>query len=136
MTPQSLDSQRKLAAEVVALTMMADGILANRELDALDRLEIPALLGVARDQLIQAIIDQCHMLLAQRGRSDSVRLLDIERFEAMLDRITDPALREVTCRAMLVLAKADGSISVAEQTLLRTALTRWNMSLDVLASGE
>ncbi|NMG31773.1 hypothetical protein [Aromatoleum evansii] len=116
----------------MALTLLADGVLASRELEALDRLGIPKLLGVERDTLIQAIIDHCRRLLQRPERVDPVRMLDIERFEMMLDRITDPVLREMVCRAMLVLSKADGVICLPEQTLLRDTLTRWGIPLEKL----
>ena len=132
MTDPTYEAQRAVATELVALTLLADGVLASRELEALDRLGIPELLGVERDTLIQAIIDHCRRLLQRPERVDPVRLLDIERFEMMLDRITDPVLREMVCRAMLVLSKADGVICLPEQTLLRDALTRWNIPLEQL----
>jgi len=128
----NIETQRAVAAELVALTLLADGVLANREIDALDRHDIPKLLGVSRDQLIQAIVDHCRKSLQRPERIDPVRLIDIERFETMLDRIVDPALRETVCRAMLVLSKADGVICQPEQTLLRDVLTRWAIPLEHL----
>lgn len=132
MTAENLDEQRAVAAELVALTILADGVLANRELEALDRHGIPALLGVSRDALIQAVIDHCRRLLGRESAPDPVRLIDIERFERTLDRITDPGLQRLVCRAMLVLSKSDGVISLPEQTLLRDVLTRWAIPLEAI----
>lgn len=124
--------QRNIASRLVAYTLIADGELAARELDALDRHDIPALLGVPRDQLIQAVIDHCQQLLANANGTDAIRVLNIEQVENMLDRVSDPALRKLTCQAMLVLSKADGRISQPEQTLLRHALSRWDLSIGEL----
>ena len=132
MKPLNLDEQRVVAAELVALLLLSDGTLASREIDALDRHGIPELLGIPRDELVQAVITHCRRLLERPERIDPVRLVDLERFELTLDRITDPALRELVCRAMLVLSKADGVISPPEQTLLRNALTRWEIPLERL----
>jgi hypothetical protein len=132
MTAENLDEQRAVAAELVALTILADGVLASRELEALDRHGIPALLGVSRDALIQAVIDHCRRLLGRESVPDPVRLIDIERFEQTLDRITDPGLQRLVCRAMLVLSKSDGVISLPEQTLLRDVLTRWAIPLEAI----
>ena len=132
MPVETIETQRAIATELVALTLLADGVLAQRELEALDRLAIPQLLGVSRDALIQAVINHCRGLLEQPARGESLRLLDIERFEMTLDRITDPALRLLVCRAMLVLSKADGMITQPEQTLLRNALTRWGISFEAI----
>ncbi|MCK9259087.1 MAG: TerB family tellurite resistance protein [Azoarcus sp.] len=127
-----LNEQRAIAARLVALTLISDGELANREVEALDRHEIAALLGIPRDELIQAVIDHCQQLLARGGNAEATRVLDLEQVEHMLDRVTDPSLRALTCQAMLVLSKADGRISQPEQTLLRHALSRWDLSLDEL----
>lgn len=132
MTDPNIEAQRAVATELVALTLLADGVLASRELEAMDRYGIPQLLGVTRDALIQAVIDHCHKLLQRPERIDPVRMVDIDRFETMLDRIFDPALRETVCRVMLVLAKADGVICLPEQTLLRDVMTRWGMQLERL----
>lgn len=132
MSRKDLEAQRQVAVELVSLTLMADGVLATRELEALDRHGIPQLLGVERDTLIQSIIDHCRRSLQRPQRIDPVRLVDIERFEAMLDRVTDPQLRELVCQAMIVLSKADGVISPPEQTLLRDVLTAWDIPLERL----
>ncbi|MBN8442069.1 MAG: TerB family tellurite resistance protein [Thauera sp.] len=128
------DDPRLTAAQLVVLTLVADGELANREIDAIDRHHISDLLGVPRDTLVQAVADHCQGLLASQATQGAVRVLDLEQTERLLDRIVDPLLQKLTCRAMLVLAKADGHISLAEQTLLRHALTRWGMTLESVAA--
>lgn len=132
MTNPPIEAQRATAIELVALTLLADGVLSTREIETLDRLEIPKLLGIERDVLIQAVVDHCRRLLQRPERLDPVRLVDIERFELMLDGITDPTLRETVCRAMLVLSKADGVICQPEQTLLRDVMTHWDIPLERL----
>ena len=132
MKPLNLDEQREVAVELVAQVIVADGILASREVDALDRHGIAQLLGVPRDALVQAVITHCRRALDRATRVDPLRLVDIEHFERTVDRVTDPELRELVCRAMLVLAKSDGVISPPEQTLLRNVLTRWEIPLERL----
>jgi hypothetical protein len=129
----TLNAQRRIAAQLVVLTLIADGELANRELAALDRHRIAELLGVPREVLVQAVADHCQGLLARKVGADAVRLLDLEQTERMLDAVTEPALQKLCCRAMLVLAKADGTIALPEQTLLRHALSRWGLTLDSVA---
>ncbi|ANQ83385.1 hypothetical protein [Azoarcus olearius] len=131
--PAAPDPQRLTIARLIALTLIADGDLASRELEALDRHRIAELVGVPRDLLIQTVIDHCRTLRAGEAPG-TLRVLDLERTERMLDSITDPALRALACRAMLVLSKADGRITLPEQTLLRHALTRWGLSLEAIAA--
>lgn len=121
---------RLTAARLIVLTLVADGELANREIVAIDRHRIAELIGVPRDALVQAVAEHCSGLLASTATDGAVRVLDLENTERLLDSITDPALQKLTCRAMLVLAKADGHISLAEQTLLRHALSRWGLTLE------
>ncbi|WP_332670666.1 TerB family tellurite resistance protein [Aromatoleum sp.] len=132
MKPLNLDEQRAVAVELVAQVMLADGMLANREVDALDRHGIAQLLGVSRDALVGAVIERCERTLDGADPARTPRLVDIEEFERTVDRVTDPELRELVCRAMLVLAKSDGVISPPEQTLLRNVLTRWEIPLEQL----
>lgn len=129
-----LSKQRSVAADLVALILIADGELASRELAALDQHNIADLLGLPRDVLVQAVIDRCRGLLARVDGGEALRVLDLEQVERMLDSVTDPGLRILACRAMLVLSKADGRISMPEQTLLRHALSRWSLSLADLSA--
>lgn len=130
MNSLTLEEQRGVAVDLVAQVLLADGTLATREVEVLDRYEIPQLLGVPRDALIQAIVTHCRVALERPERGgDTLRLVDVERFERSVDRIADPDLRELVVCAMLVLAKSDGVISPPEQTLLRTVLTRWEIPL-------
>ena len=124
---------RNAIARLIGLTLMADGRLANRELEALDKHDIPALIGLSRDAILQAVIDLSREVLDE-NRGERVHLLDPAHIDALLDAITEPGQRLVTARAMLVLSKADGTISDAEQSLLRRALERWGLSLDVVGA--
>lgn len=118
---------------IIALAMLADGRLANAELEALDRHNIPAIAGLSRDALIQIIIGHCRELLEQGdGR---VRLLDPARLAPMLALVDDPAKQLLACRAIVVLSKADGKFSRAEQALLRLLLETWNLSLEQVSGG-
>ncbi|QDF95385.1 hypothetical protein CJ010_01865 [Azoarcus sp. DD4] len=130
-----IDAQRLTIARLIALTLIADGELASRELEALDRHHIAELIAVPRDVLIQTVIDHCRSLRREGDAPGTLRVLDLETTERMLDSITDPALRELACRAMLVLSKADGRITLPEQTLLRHALSRWGLSLEAIAAS-
>lgn len=132
----SLEAQRSTVARLIALTLIVDGELASRELEALDRHRIAELIGMPRDLLIQVVIDHCRGLSRAGEVPGTLRVLDLDATEHMLDSITDPALRKLACRAMLVLSKADGRISLPEQTLLRHALTRWGLSLEGIAANS
>ena len=130
--PAKPNDARNAIARLIGLTLMADGRLANRELEALDTHEIPTLIGLSRDAILQAVIDLSRELLDE-NRGERVHLLDPAHIDALADAISDPDQRLVTARAMLVLSKADGTISEAENSLLRRALARWDLTVDSVA---
>lgn len=127
--PAKPNDARNAIARLIALTLMADGRLANRELESLDTHDIPTLIGLPRDAILQAVIDLSREVL-EENRGERVHLLDPAHIDALADAISEPDQRLVTARAMLVLSKADGTISDAEQSLLRRALARWNLTVD------
>lgn len=120
-------------ARLIAMTMMADGRLANFELAALDAHDIPKLVGLPRDALLQAVIDLCRELLDEQT-GDRIRVTDPAHVDALLDAVTGSEARLLVVRAMLVLSKSDGTISAPEQDLLRRALTRWDLTLEAVAA--
>ena len=119
---------------IIALAVLADGRLANAELDALDRHGSPAIAGLSRDAFIQLIIDHCRELLEQ-GEAGRVRLMEPARLAPMLALVDDPAKRLLACRAIVVLSKADGEISRPEQALLRHLMETWQLTLDQVSGG-
>lgn len=119
---------------IIALAILADGRLANAELDALDRHGIPAIVGLSRDAFIQIIIDHCRELLEQ-GEQGRIRLMEPARFANLLELVDDPAKRLLVCRAIIVLSKADGKISRPEQALLRSLLESWKISLEDISNA-
>lgn len=130
MTFAPTDEQIEVAAELVAYMLISDGILASREIEALERHHIPEQLGMSQDHLLRAIARHCSNLLSREPAAESLRVVDVEQFERRLDRISDPQLRMLIARALVVLAKSDGQISQPEQTLIRNMLTRWDLSLE------
>jgi tellurite resistance protein len=86
-----------------------------------------------RDALLQAVIDLCRDLLDEQT-GEHIRVTDPAHVDALLDAVGDTEARVLVVRAMLVLSKADGTISAPERTLLRRALTRWDLTLEAVAA--
>jgi tellurite resistance protein len=132
MRSYPIDSPSALA-RLAILAMLADGDLDHRELAMIDRLRLPEMLGLTRDEFVQVMIDFCRDLAAET-QAKHVRLLAPERIETLLAEVRAPRLRRAACAAMLVLAKSDGEVSAAEQNVLAAALDRWQLKLDDLAA--
>ncbi|MCB1893666.1 MAG: TerB family tellurite resistance protein [Zoogloeaceae bacterium] len=121
----------KALARLVAMAVVADGEMDNCEIDRLRELDVFSMLGVESEGFYQVLLELCRDL-AVSGSGSHVSLLSSERLEQLAADVTDPKLRKLVLSAMLVTAKADGEVSVGEQTLLRFLIDRWSISLDSL----
>lgn len=121
-------------ARLVAMAILADGRLDNREVDWIKHNDTAALLGVDRDTLIQVLLDCCRDVINE-AEQERVFLLEDHRLARLADDLTDPALQKVAVSAMLILAKSDGSVSEGEETLLRFLMNRWGLTLEDLAAA-
>ncbi len=121
-------------ARLVAMAILADGRLDNREVDWIKHNDTAALLGVDRDTLIQVLLDCCRDVMNE-AEQERVFLLEDHRLARLADDLTDPALQKVALSAMLILAKSDGSVSEGEETLLRFLMSRWSIALEDLAAA-
>ncbi|HQX05405.1 MAG TPA: hypothetical protein PKZ19_01335 [Zoogloea sp.] len=133
MRSYSTNSPEALA-RLVAMAILADGRLDNREVDWIKHNDTAALLGVDRDTLIQVLLDCCRDVINE-AEQERVFLLEDHRLARLADDLTDPALQKVALSAMLILAKSDGSVTEGEETLLRFLMSRWGLSLEDLAAA-
>lgn len=69
------------------------------------------------------------------AEQERVFLLEEARLARLADDITDRALQKVALSAMLIIAKADGTVSEGEEPLLRYLMQRWGLTLDDLAAA-
>ena len=133
MRSYSTNSPEALA-RLVAMAILADGRLDNREVDWIKHNDTAALLGVDRDTLIQVLLDCCRDVINE-AEQERVFLLEDHRLARLADDLTDPALQKVALSAMLILAKSDGSVTEGEETLLRYLMSRWGLALEDLATA-
>jgi len=119
---------------LLAMAILADGRLDNREVDWLKHHDTASLVGVEQDLLIQVLLDCCRDVITE-AEQERVFLLEDHRLARLADDVTDPALRKVALSAILIIAKADGDVSEGEQTLLRFLMQRWGIALEDLVSA-
>ena len=105
-------------ARLIAMAILADGRLDNREIDWLKHHDTVSLVGIEQDVLIQALLDCCRDVITE-AEQERVFLLEERRLARLADDIVDPTLQKVALSAILIIAKADGAVSEGEQTLLR-----------------
>jgi hypothetical protein len=156
---------------VLAIAMLADSKIDDREIEALTEMGVGKSLGVSAAEFRKLVSDLCKgVMVDEAGRptasitdlnviseistligrnapsdSESVKrllalvneadptlvadqLLDEERLNSALDRITDARLRLWTSYVLLRVLRADGVLAGNEKVLLRHVFKRWNMS--------
>lgn len=114
-------------ARAVFMMMITDGKLGEAELSALDRLDAFTLLRIDRAGFARVASEYCRDLLAAAEQTGRVRLVDVERIDAVLDAVDDPGKRLVVCALILNLGAADDLMQPVELELLRYVLSRWDL---------
>jgi hypothetical protein len=119
-------------SRVLAMMMITDAKLDERELDIMDELNIYALLGIDRNGFAQVVQDYCEDLLRSGNTQGRVRLVDKERIDEVIACVDDPRKRIYTCGMLLNVANADGKISDSEMAVFLYILEQWGLSLEEL----
>lgn len=121
------------AGRIVSLTLLADGYLSRLELDALDRLDVPGRLGLARGELHAVLHGFCEDLLATSLVSGSGSCqLDSQTLGALMAEIDDPALRRQLLALCVDIVGADGHLADGESTVLTAAVDHWGLHRECL----
>ena len=122
------------AARIVALTLLADGHLSRTELDALQREDAAAALGLEVPALHDLLQDVTHDLLATgAGPWEGVGVLDEAIVAAVLAEVDDPALRRQVLALCLALAQSDRHLSEGEQAVLSAIARYWALEAATVA---
>ncbi len=119
-------------ARVLAMVMLADAKLDDRELEALERLDLLRLIGLGRDHFSRVVQEYCDDLRAAGAAGGKINLMDRPRIDAIVDAVQDPRKRTDAASMALILMKADEQFHDAELALLRYTMERWGLSLDAL----
>lgn len=135
MAKQYTHSPSEAPARVLALTVVSNGRIDERELRILDELDAFQRLGVPRQrfvELAQTCLDDLGADLAQRSwlsLDDSLYLV------GLLDAIADPGQRLLICRLAAAVITADGNVSGSERRVYGFTLARWGISEEQVAQA-
>jgi tellurite resistance protein len=122
------------AARIVALALLADGMMESEELLVLDYMQAPEQLGLSMHQL-DAVVEAfgqdievaCHPGWAETG------LVDPRTMAALMAEIDDPALRRKVLRLCISVVEADGRVHESESTVINAAVEHWGLHRDMFA---
>ena len=118
-------------ARLVAMAVVADGELDDREIERLGELDVFSMIGIDAEGFYRVLLELCRDL-ESGGEGDKVSLLSPERLAPLAAEVDKPDLQRVVLSSMLVTAKADGQVSGGEQALLRFLLECWKIDIDSL----
>jgi len=123
------------AARIVALTVVADGDIADAEIEWLDRLEVHAQLGLPRHALHALLDTFCEDLLS----SDQLKWADAcpvdeHTLADLMGEIQDPKLRLKLLRLCVELAEADAHVAEGESIVLVAAVEHWGLHYEMVRS--
>lgn len=115
-------------ARLIALALLADGRLADGELDALDRNGAFVRLGIARDIFFEVLADFCADLLRlPTGKGNA--LLTPAMLAGLFAEIEKGEDRTMLLQLIFEMAHSDGTISGNEEILLQQAIENWTVPL-------
>jgi uncharacterized tellurite resistance protein B-like protein len=119
-------------SRILAMMMITDAKLDDRELDVLDKLRIYELVGISKERFSQVVQGYCQDLTRAGNSAGRIQLVDKARIDRIVDRVDDPGTRLKTCRMLLNIAGADGALHDAELAVFRYILERWGLTLESL----
>ncbi|MCV2367497.1 tellurite resistance TerB family protein [Roseateles oligotrophus] len=124
------------AARIVALTVVADGDIAEAEIECLDRLAVHEQLGLTRHELLALLDTFCEDLLSsgQLNWADTCPV-DERTLADLMGEIQDPALRLKVLRICVELAEVDAQVDDGESNVLIAAVEHWGLHHEMFRSS-
>lgn len=122
------ENSPQAAARIVALTVVADGDIADAEIEWLDRLAVHEQLGLARPELHALLDTFCEDLLSSgQLRWADACPVDERTLADLMGEIQDPALRVKLLRLCVELVEVDARVAEGESMVLVAAVEHWGL---------
>jgi hypothetical protein len=116
------------AARIVAMTLLADGMPGEAELNALREHDVPRQLGLTPMRFYAVLREYCEDLQTVSSLGWNLACsVDHSTMAALLDEARDRQLRERLLKLCTALAQADGRIEDGEASVLSTAGSQWGL---------
>ncbi len=116
---------------IIAMAMITDAKVDAREIRALDESNAWSTMGLDRQEFAVVARDYLRDLTAS-STGDTIRLVDVERINAMLDEIDDRDTRLRACAVMLEIFSADREAADVEWAVLTHVMQRWSFTPETL----
>lgn len=133
MRPYPLNSPQA-SARIVALALLADGLMESEEMLMLDYLRAHEQLGLSTHQL-DAVVEafgQDIKVSRYPGWAEEGGV-DPRTMAALMAEIDDPALRRKVLRLCIAVVEADGRVHDSESAVVNAAVDHWGLHRDMFA---
>jgi uncharacterized tellurite resistance protein B-like protein len=122
-------------ARILALMMVADTDLDEREVRTLEDLDAFNRIGMPRSEFMRVAKEFCADLGRRMGEQSWLRLSDIELIDSLLDDVRDPRRRLLVSRLAAGVITADGQVSELERMVYDHMLCRWGLTRSVVSKA-
>ena len=132
MHHHELDSPQA-AAQIIALALVADGSVGQKELALLDSMNVHEQLNLPREEMYEVMRAFCREALSNppSGWSHDCPL-DEREVNQLMAQITQPALRQRVLQICVRIAEADGDVGQGESLVLNAAVEHWGLHRQML----
>jgi hypothetical protein len=117
-------------SRLVAMAIITDAEVDDRELDALERMDFYGSVGINKWAFGDVLADFCDDLKRRADRRGRIRLLDQRHLDHALSEVDDPLLRAKTIALIANLVRSDGRVAAQEAAFLSYLLKRWEYCSD------
>lgn len=117
----------RAAARLVAVAMLADGHYCKREIDALDRVQAHAALGISSAEWQAVVRELCEDLLSVSQHGWGAACHDPGTLKALLAEIDDRELRGIVTGLCAAVVEADDHAADGEAVVLTAMRGNWRL---------
>lgn len=121
-------------ARVIAMMIVTDAHIDDREIALLDRLNAYKILGMTRAEFMAVARDYCGDLVKEAESFGGSALLDPDRTDNVISCVDVPQRRLLVARLLLGVLAADSQQRESELVLFEHILDRWSLTRDDVVS--
>lgn len=124
-------NSKEACARIVAMFMLADGVLEADELADETQEKIYRILSIERSTFLAILRDYLHDLRQAPDQEQSrISMLDPVRVNQLLEEVDEYSARIKVLMASLLVCKGDHALNSSEMALFRHVMNRWQIDLD------
>ncbi len=123
----------KAMSRIVAMMIVTDARIDDREIAVLDREDAYHSLGISREKFMRVARDYCGDLGAEAHVQGETLLMDPDRVDTVIDCVDRGEQCAVVARLLLIVLAADQEQERGELALFEHVCNRWHLTHDQVA---